>query len=185
MRIEFDRAKDSANQTKHGVSLDLAEELDWDAALIWIDDRFDNDEWRMIALAPKTGILYYVAFVDRGEVRRIISLRRANRREVNTMSKVSKRPSIAMPTSKEDKAITAAAKSDPDARPLTPKQLKSMVPLRALRGRPKSGNAKQLVSVRYSPEVLAYFKSTGEGWQSRMDGVLREYVTRHSRRARG
>jgi uncharacterized protein (DUF4415 family) len=101
------------------------------------------------------------------------------------MSKVSKRSSIAMPTPKEDKAITAAARSDPDARPLTPKQLKSMVPLRALRGRPKSGSAKQLVSVRYSQEVLAYFKSTGEGWQSRMDGVLREYVTRHSRRARG
>jgi uncharacterized protein (DUF4415 family) len=101
------------------------------------------------------------------------------------MSKVSKRRSIAMPTAKEDRAITAAAKSDPDAQPLTPKQLKAMVPLRALRGRPKSGSAKQLVSVRYSPEVLAYFKSTGEGWQSRMDGVLREYVTRHSRRARG
>ena len=101
------------------------------------------------------------------------------------MSKVSKRSSIAMPTLKEDRAITVAAKSDPDARPLTPTQLKSMVPLRALRGRPKSGSAKQLVSVRYSPEVLAYFKSTGEGWQSRMDGVLREYVTRHSRRARG
>lgn len=101
------------------------------------------------------------------------------------MSKVSKRSPIAVPTLKEDKAITAAAKSDPNAQPLTPKQLKSMVPLRALRGRPKSGNAKQLVSVRYSPEVLAYFKSTGEGWQSRMDGVLRDYVTRHTRRARG
>ena len=82
MRIEFDPAKDSANQAKHGESLALAEELDWDAALVWIDHRFDNDEWRMIALAPMTGILYYVAFVDRGEVRRIISLRRANRREV-------------------------------------------------------------------------------------------------------
>jgi uncharacterized protein (DUF4415 family) len=101
------------------------------------------------------------------------------------MSKASKRRPIAMPTLQEDKTITAAAKSDPDARPLTPKQLKAMVLLRALRGRPKSGSAKQLVSVRYSPEVLAYFKSTGEGWQSRMDGVLREYVTRHSRRARG
>ena len=32
MQIEFDRAKDSANQAKHGVSLGLAEELDWDAA---------------------------------------------------------------------------------------------------------------------------------------------------------
>jgi uncharacterized protein (DUF4415 family) len=39
------------------------------------------------------------------------------------------------------------------------------------------------VSVRYSPEVVAYFKSTGEGWQSRMDAVLRQYVSRHSRSA--
>ncbi len=37
---------------------------------------------RMIALAPKTQILYYVAFVDRGDVCRVISLRRATRREV-------------------------------------------------------------------------------------------------------
>ena len=99
------------------------------------------------------------------------------------MSKVSKRPAVVMPTVAEDRAITAAAKSDPDAQPLTPKQLATMVPIRALRGRPKSANAKQLVSVRYSPEVLEYFKSTGEGWQSRMDGVLRVYVTRQQRRA--
>jgi len=88
-----------------------------------------------------------------------------------------------MPSVQEGKVITAAAKADPDAQPLTPKQLKSMVPMRTLRGRPKSASTKRLVSVRYSPEVLAYFKSTGEGWQSRMDRVLREYVTRHSRRA--
>ena len=99
------------------------------------------------------------------------------------MSKVSKRALIAIPSAQDDKVITAAANADPDAKPLTPKQLKSMVPIRALRGRPKSASTKQLVSVRYSPEVLAYFKSTGEGWQSRMDRVLREYVTRHSRRA--
>jgi uncharacterized protein (DUF4415 family) len=99
------------------------------------------------------------------------------------MSKVSKRPSVVMPTPEEDRAITAAAESDPDAQPLTPKQLKAMVPLRTLRGRPKSENKKLLLSVRYSPEVIEYFKSTGEGWQSRMDGVLREYVaSRHSRR---
>ena len=95
------------------------------------------------------------------------------------MSEVSKRPSIHLPTLQEDKAITAAARADPDAKPLTPKQLKAMVPIRALRGRPKSESTKQLLSVRYSPEVLAYFKATGEGWQSRRDGVLREYVKRH------
>lgn len=99
------------------------------------------------------------------------------------MSKTSKRPAIAMPTVEEDKAITVAAKADPDAQPLTPSQLKSMVPLRALRGRPKSENKKLLVSVRYSREVVTYFKSTGEGWQSRMDSVLREYVERKARRA--
>ena len=82
MRIEFDPAKDLANPAKHGVSLAMAAELDWDAALVWVDDRFDYSETRMIALAPKTETLYYVAFVDCGEVRRIISLRRANRREV-------------------------------------------------------------------------------------------------------
>ena len=87
-----------------------------------------------------------------------------------------------MPSIKEDRAITAAAKADPDAQPLTPAQLKAMVPLRTLRGRPRSENKKLLVSVRYSPEVVAYFKSTGEGWQSRMDGILLDYVERKSRR---
>jgi uncharacterized protein (DUF4415 family) len=86
-----------------------------------------------------------------------------------------------MPTVEEDKLILAAAKSDPDAQPLTPKQLKEMVPLRKVLGRPKSERRKVLLSVRYSPEVIAFFKSTGEGWQSRMDGVLREYVEKNSR----
>ncbi len=97
------------------------------------------------------------------------------------MSRIAKRPTIVPPTAREDKLIAAAAKADPDARPMTAKQLKAMVPLRALRGRPKLANPKQLVSVRYSQEVLDFFKSTGEGWQSRMDGVLRQYVTRKSR----
>jgi len=85
-----------------------------------------------------------------------------------------------MPTAEEDKAITAAAKADPDAQPPTSTQLKAMVPLRAVRGRPRSERKKLLVSVRYSPEVIEYFRSTGRGWQSRMDGVLRQYVARHS-----
>jgi uncharacterized protein (DUF4415 family) len=90
---------------------------------------------------------------------------------------------VVIPTVAQDKAITAAAKADPDAQPLTPKQLQSMVPVKAVRGRPRSENKKLLVSVRYSPEVVAFFKSTGEGWQSRMDGVLQQYVARQSRRA--
>ena len=99
------------------------------------------------------------------------------------MSKLSRRPAVRMPTAEEDKVITAAARNDPDAQPLTPKQLKAMVPITSVRGRPKSANKKLLVSVRYSPEVITYFKATGEGWQSLMDSVLRRYVARHSRSA--
>jgi uncharacterized protein (DUF4415 family) len=92
------------------------------------------------------------------------------------MSKMSAKRTLVMPTAEENQKIVAAAKRDPDAKPMTSAQLKAIVPLKSIRGRPKSENKKLLVSVRYSPEVLAYFKSTGDGWQSRMDGVLREYV---------
>jgi uncharacterized protein (DUF4415 family) len=99
------------------------------------------------------------------------------------MSTPSKRSlKILIPTEAEDQAITAAAKADPDAQPLSAQQLNDMVPLRNLRGRPPSEHKKLLVSVRYSPEVIAYFKSTGDGWQSRMDGVLRQYVLHQSQR---
>ncbi len=83
MRYDFDPGKDSSNLSKHGLSLAAAAELSWDAALVWVDDRTDYGEVRMVALAPIGEILFVVAFVDRETVRRIISLRRANRREVN------------------------------------------------------------------------------------------------------
>jgi len=82
VRFGFDPNKDRLNLDKHGLSLSMAEGLDWDAALLWIDDRQDYGETRILALAPMAEVLYYVAFVDRTNVRRVISLRRANRREV-------------------------------------------------------------------------------------------------------
>ena len=71
-----------------------------------------------------------------------------------------------MPTEEEDREITAAALADPDAQPMTDEELDSLVPYKVyLRGRPKLANKKQLVSVRYSPEVLQWFRATGPGWQ--------------------
>mgnify|MGYP001235092053 CR=1 FL=1 len=101
------------------------------------------------------------------------------------MSKASRKSRIVMPSVAEDRRIVAAAKSDPDAQPLTEKQLKNMIPLKSLRGRPKSENKKQLVSVRYSREVIEYFRATGEGWQARMDEVLRKHVARHRKGSKG
>jgi uncharacterized protein len=68
VRVEFDPTKNAANLAKHGVSLALAAELDWEAALVWVDDRFEYGELRMVALALRISILYYVAFEGRGEV---------------------------------------------------------------------------------------------------------------------
>ncbi len=90
MRFDFDSGKDATNLSKLGLSLAPAAELSWDAALVWIDDRADYGEVRMVALAPLGDVLYFVAFVDREPARRIISLRRANRREVNHYVKAIK-----------------------------------------------------------------------------------------------
>ena len=87
---------------------------------------------------------------------------------------------IQKPTPEEDERITRAAIDDQDAQPLSDEQLMAMVPLHSLRGRPRSTNRKQLVSIRYSPEVLQFFKASGSGWQSRMDAVLKDYVEHHS-----
>jgi uncharacterized protein (DUF4415 family) len=49
---------------------------------------------------------------------------------------------------------------------------------------PQVAPTKQLVSVRFSPEVLQYFKATGTGWQTRMNEVLLEWVNKRSARGR-
>ena len=48
------------------------------------------------------------------------------------------------------------------------------------RGRPRKANPKVQVSIRYSPEVIAHFKATGRGWQTRMDEALKEWIAEHS-----
>ncbi|MFM2006166.1 MAG: hypothetical protein RLZZ09_1821 [Pseudomonadota bacterium] len=82
MRIEFDTTKDRLNIDKHGVSLNEAGALEWDAGLTWDDTRKDYGEPRQCGLVPIGARLYHVVFVERGSHRRIISLRKANRREV-------------------------------------------------------------------------------------------------------
>ena len=82
MRFIFDPNKDKLNLVNHGLSLSFAEKLVWEEAYVWVDPRYPYDELRMIGLVPESNTLYYVAFVDRGDVRRTISLRPAERREV-------------------------------------------------------------------------------------------------------
>jgi uncharacterized protein len=87
VRINFDPAKDRLNRARHGLSLAFARKLIWDEALVWVDARYEYDELRMIGLVPEGNSLYYVAFVDRGEIRRVISLRYAERKEIEHYAK--------------------------------------------------------------------------------------------------
>lgn len=47
---------------------------------------------------------------------------------------------------------------------------------------PQRSPTKQSVSIRYSAEVLDYFKASGAGWQARMNDVLREWVAKRTSR---
>ncbi len=82
MKITYDPTKDAANQSKHGVSLALAAQLEWDTLWAERDTRHAYGEVRMIGYALIDARLYCVVFTDRGDERRIISLRKANPREV-------------------------------------------------------------------------------------------------------
>lgn len=82
MRFEFDPAKDEVNKKKHGVSLSLIEAFEMDMAQITVDERLDYQEQRLIAIGPIGGErLYVLVYTVRGDALRVISLRKANRRE--------------------------------------------------------------------------------------------------------
>ena len=80
--FEWDEAKRASNLLRHGVDFAAAEGFDFEASLILIDDRRDYGEVRHVALGPIADRLHVMVFVIRGERLRIVSLRRANAREV-------------------------------------------------------------------------------------------------------
>jgi uncharacterized protein len=83
MEIEFDPQKDKLNIEKHGgLSLEMAANLEWELLLAKEDRRQDYGETRMIGYAPIGNRVYCVVYTERDHVRRIISLRKANSREV-------------------------------------------------------------------------------------------------------
>ena len=82
MEIGFDPSKSGRNARERRLSFDLVIELDWSRAVIVPDDRRDYGEVRMVATAPLGERLHVVCYTQRGDVRWVISFRKANRREV-------------------------------------------------------------------------------------------------------
>jgi uncharacterized protein (DUF4415 family) len=48
------------------------------------------------------------------------------------------------------------------------------------RGRPKAETPKQALTVRYDADVVAAFKATGKGWQTRMNAALKDWLKTHN-----
>lgn len=84
-------------------------------------------------------------------------------------------------TPEEDAAITAAALSDPDAIPMTEEEWARARPvLKRPVGRPKIEHPKKRITLRLSSHVLEQFRTSGEGWHTRIDEALQEWLRDHS-----
>ena len=164
MEIEFDPAKDTANIEKHGVSLARAVDLEIISRVK--DERYDEDRRRAYGLID--GAAYCLAFTVRNGRVRAISLRRATQRRCAAMS---------------DKPIVFDDDNpewtDADFARAVPASQLDEVELAAFprtRGRPPGSTAettKQQVSLRLDRDVIRHFRSSGPGWQSRINQALR------------
>ncbi len=78
-----------------------------------------------------------------------------------------------LPSDEDDAKIREGIANDTDTYELSTEEVKAMRPM----GRPKAEVTKDSVTIRLSPEVTSYFRGTGKGWQTRVDKVLKEYVS--------
>ncbi len=80
-----------------------------------------------------------------------------------------------LPSDQEEAEINAGVAADSDTRELTDQEFRQLRPM----GRPKADITKERITIRLSPDVVARFRATGSGWQSRMDKALQEYLLEH------
>ncbi len=78
-------------------------------------------------------------------------------------------------TPEEDAAITAAAMSDPDSIPLTDEEWDEVERTGRVgrRGRPKADTTKKYITLRIDADIIAAFRASGAGWQTRINDILR------------
>ena len=83
-----------------------------------------------------------------------------------------------IPTEDEDAAITAAALTDPDAMPSSDEQWEAIKPT-VRRGRPLADVTKERITIRLSSDVVRAFRESGDGWQTRINDALADWLKSH------
>ena len=84
-----------------------------------------------------------------------------------------------LPTPAEDAVITAAAVSDADTVPFSDAEWLQVKPL-VRRGRPLGSGSKAQITLRLDIEVVEKFRASGDGWQTRINDVLKSWVRSHA-----
>ncbi|MHA3904175.1 BrnT family toxin [Castellaniella sp. WN] len=92
MDIEFDPYKSRINERERGLPFALASQFEFETAVFKVDARCDYGEVRIRALGKIDGRVHVVVFTEREHAIRIISLRKANRREVYLYEQEISRP---------------------------------------------------------------------------------------------
>jgi uncharacterized protein len=80
MRFEFDAAKSKANLAKHGMDFEMAQDLWRDVEGLVVPSRYPKEP-RKLLIAQREGKLWTAIFTERGDVARIISVRRSRENE--------------------------------------------------------------------------------------------------------
>lgn len=82
MKFEWDEAKRQGNLAKHGEDFVRIVDFEIVTALVAVDDRRDYGETRLVALGLIGARVMYVAYTEREDAVRVISLRRADKKEI-------------------------------------------------------------------------------------------------------
>ena len=161
-RFEWDETKNGQNIKKHGFDFADAEEMFRGILFAAPDMREDYGENRWVGVGTTRGRTAVVAFAERGEQTiRIISLRK----EIVVRKRVTKKRS-----GTNWKRVDALKDSEIDFSDVG--ELDRVFFARAVRwpGR------KQQITLRLDPDVLAFFRQSGRGYQTAINTVLRRYM---------
>ena len=88
------------------------------------------------------------------------------------------KPNTVLVTHLEEEKIKNGIRADPDAQSLSDAEWEKVKPFVRL-GRPKAEVTKERITIRLSRDVVSTFRATGDGWQTRMDAALKQYIAEH------
>jgi uncharacterized DUF497 family protein len=176
--FDWDPEKARSNERKHGISFAIAQDVFSDPDALSEGDRSEGGERRRQTLGLADGVLlllvaHTVENDGQDEIIRIISARAPTGRRENDMRKSAKRTTASVLTAAQRRKVAALA-AQPDARidysdipPLTERFWENAV------RNPFYRPIKQQLTVRLDADVIAWLRRQGQGYQTRLNTLLR------------